>query len=563
MKRVKLLATTLTAATLLIAGSGCTQTDETETLSVPLSFSTTVEDVQTRGEDFTTSNLTSMGVFAYLTNGEFITSATPNYMYNQAVTKNSGTNTGWTYSPTKYWPTNGTDKISFFAYAPKDASGVALSDATHANYPYLTYTVPAEEAGQTDLLAATPQMNKSGGTVNFPLNHALTKVKFVVKSGDGNKTEKALHSFSVKAKASGQLTYNATGFSWGNMSGNTTTFTPANNTDITVPGNGTADIATFYLLPDNTGASFSMKYTIQETIASEGMTLTNTVTITDKDIATSPAWEAGKVITYTITITKTELTVEATGGTWEEDSNKEIQLFVENEIKIGDYYYSDGSWSDGGLRAVNEATGETILANPIPGSVPTNPETGAPRTCIGLILYLGRHSEDQGVYLNRNGASLTVKGYVLGFKETAEAAWGSSDYNHKVNKTFLGTIDSTTDFNGYYNSQLIRASDYFNDSQCYRSFKECINYSVSADADKTSVWFMPSAGQALYMSKFRQTLLDPIRKRIGQSALYTGYSCLTSTEASTYNQIQVTWDGFVVISKYLAGTSYSILAFTY
>ena len=89
------------------------------------------------------------------------------------------------YSPVKFWPDNSTtDKISFFAYAPHNATGVTPSNAIQKGYPSFTYTTPTAEADQVDLLAATPIINQNGGSVDFKMQHALTKVVFNVKSND-------------------------------------------------------------------------------------------------------------------------------------------------------------------------------------------------------------------------------------------------------------------------------------------------------------------------------------------------------------------------------------------
>ena len=95
-----------------------------------IGFSPTVE-AQTRAADFTKDNLTSMGVFAYLTQGtDFGTSSTPNFMYNQKVEKTAGSGGSWIYTPVKFWPANSNDKLSFFAYAPHSAAGLTPSGST-------------------------------------------------------------------------------------------------------------------------------------------------------------------------------------------------------------------------------------------------------------------------------------------------------------------------------------------------------------------------------------------------------------------------------------------------
>ena len=63
-----------------------------------------------RGTIITTENLTKFGVSAY-----YMSSVTPDFMYNQAVNKSGD---AWTYSPVKYWPTMETYGITFYASAP-------------------------------------------------------------------------------------------------------------------------------------------------------------------------------------------------------------------------------------------------------------------------------------------------------------------------------------------------------------------------------------------------------------------------------------------------------------
>lgn len=83
----------------------------------------------------------------------------------------------WTYSPLKYWPTQG--HIDFLAYAPYNAGTV--------KDPYsLEFNVSEKITEQKDLLyAKTPgqTMAKNSGTnkVTFKFNHALSKLGYSVK----------------------------------------------------------------------------------------------------------------------------------------------------------------------------------------------------------------------------------------------------------------------------------------------------------------------------------------------------------------------------------------------
>ena len=163
--RVKQLYGIFLAATLLLGA--CTQEEGTNKFpqeNIPISFSGNVPVMRSVKEYTTTSDLETIGVFAYFTHGNFNKdAATPNFMYNQLVGKQ--TDGTWSYSPVKFWPDNSTtDKISFFAYAPyineTTGSNFFVQDKESSNgFPMLSCTVPTAENKQIDFLAATPVMN--------------------------------------------------------------------------------------------------------------------------------------------------------------------------------------------------------------------------------------------------------------------------------------------------------------------------------------------------------------------------------------------------------------------
>lgn len=89
--------------------TSCEKDTGTETVNVPIGFSNNITTA-TKAGDINNDNLTSIGVFASLTHGNFDTTvSTPNFMYNQLVEKKNGT---WQYTPLKYWPNNDSDKIT-------------------------------------------------------------------------------------------------------------------------------------------------------------------------------------------------------------------------------------------------------------------------------------------------------------------------------------------------------------------------------------------------------------------------------------------------------------------
>lgn len=122
------------------------------------------------------------GVFAFYTGQDDWNSYlgggrgdTPNYMNNQKVEWKDG---AWTYSPLKYWPNNTGDKVSFFAYAPYDAS-----KAWKTNFSgYITFTVDNDVTKQIDLLCCRAVANQTKqsttGKVTFNFQHALARIGF-------------------------------------------------------------------------------------------------------------------------------------------------------------------------------------------------------------------------------------------------------------------------------------------------------------------------------------------------------------------------------------------------
>ena len=115
------------------------------------------------------------GVFGKYDAGDGKTS---DFFVNQKVTYS---NSKWTYTPLKYWPTQG--KIDFLAYAPHK-EGQKLN----ANTTTFDFTVAPEAANQIDLLwaNATGQIktNFEGTTkekVKFLFKHALSRLGYTVK----------------------------------------------------------------------------------------------------------------------------------------------------------------------------------------------------------------------------------------------------------------------------------------------------------------------------------------------------------------------------------------------
>ena len=126
------------------------------------------------------------GVFG---NYSSTTEGTPAYgnslFKNQQVTYDK-TKSKWTYSPLRFWPTQG--HIDFLAYAPYDSQ---YDNIVTKDNQKLTFIVDSNITNQKDLLYANAVgqtkdgISSTGNKVKFQFAHALSKLGYKVKlSGD-------------------------------------------------------------------------------------------------------------------------------------------------------------------------------------------------------------------------------------------------------------------------------------------------------------------------------------------------------------------------------------------
>lgn len=314
----------------LLLLSACTADDHIEKplhANIPIGFSNNVPKMRAFAEYTSASDLKDIGVFAYFMQGDFDADvATPNFMYNQCVTRQ--VDDTWSYTPIKFWPADGTAKISFFAYAPYTPkenpagdSKLTIQESTAKGFPTLHYTVPSTEDKQIDLLAATPLLNQTndlnGGVVNFMMNHVLTKVAIYIRSND-NTVGKKIKSFSIEGVKSGTLTYHAPadandkGATWDYPTPvERETFTVAAK-DFPVPNSTTEEkklFATFFLLPKSEQNTFSITFTAPDALGVN--TSVQTITLTKQSLPSLDAWAPGAYVSYTLGIEKKKITVTA------------------------------------------------------------------------------------------------------------------------------------------------------------------------------------------------------------------------------------------------------------
>lgn len=200
-------------AGMALAMAACSEGDDLTDIQpcgIPVGFAADAfQPSLTRGTAVTPSSVQTggIGVFAFYqkakSNGYPVNYSQalgePNFMYNQQLTSSDG-GTTWTYSPQKYWPNNRNDQLSFFAYAPYEASTAWEEDfalTTNAKGTTLrkSFTIHPQPADQVDYLWATPVLNQkkptdisSASPITFGFRHLCAQLNFKIqlgtKSGD-------------------------------------------------------------------------------------------------------------------------------------------------------------------------------------------------------------------------------------------------------------------------------------------------------------------------------------------------------------------------------------------
>lgn len=131
--------------------------------------------------------------------------STPNFIYNEEVTRVGATNE-WKTEHTYYWPEDDR-KITFYAYAPKDDAFV-VSPKNQQGTPHVSITVNPSVNLQKDLLVA--ESAEFAGTSNqcvaFNFKHALTAIRFSANAQTFNGTIKKITFKNVLSK--GNFSYN-------------------------------------------------------------------------------------------------------------------------------------------------------------------------------------------------------------------------------------------------------------------------------------------------------------------------------------------------------------------
>lgn len=217
--------------------------------------------------------------------------------------------------------------------------------------------------------------------------------------------------------------------------------------------------------------------------------------------------KAGKRYAYNITVKASGIDVQTVNcSTWYKNdeygdvnvvSKKIKQIFTADELKIGDYFYSDGTWSDGGLRKTY-TDASTRTANPKPAPVLVNPATGTSRTVIGIVFQtdksrIGTAEKSKLGERNVHGLVVAVK------RATTNSKWGHEAVDLEI-KNSMSKSDTYSDIDGLdnYTKGLARTA-YIGQKGAYPAFEAIDAWNAAGSGHEapanTTGWYLPSSGQ--------------------------------------------------------------------
>ncbi len=241
--------------------AGCSSDTESHTPSdlKSIQFSVTVPKAPRNA--VTTETINTFNTCAFAEDGQL-------YLSNVEVVKDSETNQ-WGYSPTAYWPADGT--LNFYSYSPALES-VAIRSAE--NPDIANFTSP----GNIDLLYGV-NMNVDGKVekqVNINFRHALSQIRFYIRKQPASETGKEIKVTVNDVKVVNVATAGSFNFPRETTSANPSTdasvgkwITTTDNGDINILNNTPKAIDDKFAEYNSTGNIFGIPQELTPTTATE------------------------------------------------------------------------------------------------------------------------------------------------------------------------------------------------------------------------------------------------------------------------------------------------------
>ena len=360
--------------------------------------------------------------------------------------------------------------------------------SVQAWYPYRTdspVNISDQSGGYADfdLLYATAR-GRYDQAINLRFNHRMAKVEVTLAAGD-DITEEELDGATVKIYGVWEVK-----FIDGSVNPKESTYG-----EIKPYHDGATKKFEAVMAPQNTTGKVLIE------IGIGGKTFTYT-----PDTDAVGKLEAGKRYAYTITVKASGIDVQAvTGGTWvacgEENvtSKKVKQSFTADELKIGDYFYSDGTWSDGGLRKIY-TDGSMKIASPKPAPV-LQTKSEIERRVIGIVFQTD--PSRIGTAEKSKLGEGNVHGLVMALKNTAtDIQWSHEENNLEDVKDCWSKSEIYSDISGLHNyTKILDHANSIGGIEAYPAFEAVEKwndmYSINEyrPPRNTTGWFIPSSGQ--------------------------------------------------------------------
>lgn len=358
-----------------------------------------------------------------------------------------------------YW--KNTDEARVSAWTPDIESETDISDQSGG---YAAF----------DVLYASA-IGRYDQAINLRFIHRMAKIEVILKAGEGI-TEEELEGATVTIFGD-PLTHSTAGL-----------VSPGDQSDGEIkPYYDAATKKYEALVPpqDMTG-----KPLIRISIGSNDFTYTP-----ETEAAGKFGFFGGKRYAYTITVKASGIDVQAvTGGTWVANGEENVtskrvkQRFTADELKIGDYFYSDGTWSDGGLRKIY-ADGSMHIDYYKPG-----PLRG--KTVVGIVFQtdksrIGKKEKE------KLGGEDKVHGLVMAVKNANAAEkviWSNESRYLDLLNDCVSKSNNYSDISGYGNCESIRSLEGNFDK--YPALQAVDGYNTTCPVPTTTTgWYLPSSGQ--------------------------------------------------------------------
>lgn len=366
--------------------------------------------------------------------------------------------------------------------------GSSAADGANAATVPAVWSTAADQSGAegypaSDLLFA-PAVTASFGNTPVPLRFYHQTAKVVVQIKNAEYVTDAAQIRSVRI-GDGNLA----------LSGSYEAPTAAGATaGVWTPGSADAEIAPRRLTTAPAGyVAVYEALVIPQSMDGERLVAVETAagTMYYTPVAGDAQLGAGKVHSYIITVRADRLDVEVVrGGEWNDGGSEEVEsdvIYSASDLKMGDYYYSDGTTSDGGLRKLY-ADGRQEMADVKPAPVEG-------KTVIGIVFQTdpARIGEAEKEALADKGVTVP-RGLVMALKNAStEVTWGPMASDEGLTNC-VTKEESNNDISGYGNCEHIRKT--YSNFDNYPAFKAADAYNTTCSAPAmTTGWYLPATGQ--------------------------------------------------------------------